>query len=175
MSDFSWVLFLKWNVFLIFFCLGRSPVFSHMNATLQGSATVRAFNAETMLENEFHVFQDHNTSCWYLFTCASRWYAFWLDMVCLIFIAVIVYSFLIFGNGIYNFSSGLAQTMKIYYKIIYFHNIDSHSYHTFSAHIVCSTHTIEHIWWIYNILWKYVIIYFHRCHKHCFLQMLTFA
>lgn len=79
--------------------LSRSPIFSHMNATLQGLSTVRAFNAETILEMEFHEFQDFNTSCWYLFICASRWFALWLDLVCLLFIAFVTYSFLILGNG----------------------------------------------------------------------------
>lgn len=79
--------------------LGRSPIFSHMNATLQGLSTVRAFNAETILEMEFHEYQDFNTSCWYLFICASRWFALWLDVVCLLFIAFVTYSFLFFGNG----------------------------------------------------------------------------
>lgn len=78
---------------------GRSPIFSHMNATLQGLATIRAFNADKVLEKEFHEFQDHNTSCWYLFICASRWFALWLDLVCLLFIAFVTYSFLIFANG----------------------------------------------------------------------------
>lgn len=77
---------------------GRSPIYSHVNATLQGSATIRAFNANKILESEFHGFQDHNSSSWYLFICASRWFAFWLDMVCLIFVAVVTYSFLILEN-----------------------------------------------------------------------------
>lgn len=70
-----------------------------MNATLQGLASVRAFNAADMLEKEFHEFQDHNTSSWYMFICASRWFALWLDMVCLLFIAFVTYSFLLLGDG----------------------------------------------------------------------------
>lgn len=76
----------------------RSPIYSHLNATLQGSATIHVFNANKMLENEFHQFQDQNTSSAYLFICASRWFAFWLDVVCLLFIAFVTYSFLLFGN-----------------------------------------------------------------------------
>lgn len=66
-----------------------------MNASLQGLSTIRAFNAEEMLEKEFHEFQDHNTSALYLFQCASRWFAVWLDVVCLLFITFVTYSFLI--------------------------------------------------------------------------------
>lgn len=78
---------------------GRSPIFSHMNATLQGLVTVRASNAATILEKEFHEFQDYNTSCWYLYMCASRWFALCLDVVCILFIAIVTYSFLSMGNG----------------------------------------------------------------------------
>ncbi|XP_055303229.1 ATP-binding cassette sub-family C member 4-like [Sitodiplosis mosellana] len=93
--------------------LSRSPIFSHMNATLQGLSTVRAFNADTILEMEFHEFQDMNTSCWYLFICASRWFALWLDIVCLLFIAFVTYSFLIFGNTEDSGKVGLAILSSI--------------------------------------------------------------
>lgn len=70
-----------------------------MNATLQGLSTVRGFKAETILEKEFHDHQDHNTSAWFLFTYASRGFAFWLDLICLVYIAVVTYSFLVFSIG----------------------------------------------------------------------------
>lgn len=77
------------------FVIGRSPVYSHVNATLQGSSTVRAFNASKMLEAEFHEFQDHNTSCAFLFSCASRWFSQWMDVVCILYVAFVTYSFLV--------------------------------------------------------------------------------
>lgn len=87
------------------FFLGRSPIFSHVNATLQGLATVRASNAAFILEKEFHEFTDYNTSCWYVFMCAARWFALWLDFVCILFIAIVTFSFLSLGNGeLSNFS-----------------------------------------------------------------------
>lgn len=86
------------NIFFSSFFLGRSPIFSHVNATLQGSTTVHAFNAANILENEFHQFQDHNTSSFYLFTCASRWFALSLDVVSLLFSVFVTYSFLLFED-----------------------------------------------------------------------------
>ncbi|XP_055326164.1 probable multidrug resistance-associated protein lethal(2)03659 [Sitodiplosis mosellana] len=88
--------------------MSRSPIYSHVNATLQGLSTVRAFNAENFLEKEFHDFQDFNTSCWYLFTSAGRWFAFWLDVVCLVYVAIVTYSFLIFDNAEDSGKVGLA-------------------------------------------------------------------
>lgn len=70
-----------------------------MNATLQGLSTVRAYNAHKMLEKEFHEYQDQNTSSWYLFICAARCFALWLDIVCLVYIAFVTYSFLFIGDG----------------------------------------------------------------------------
>lgn len=70
-----------------------------MNATLQGLSTVRAFNAQTILESEFHAYQDRNTSAWYLFCCSTRCFALWLDVVCLLYISFITYSFLLFTGG----------------------------------------------------------------------------
>lgn len=76
---------------------------SHMNATLQGLATVRTCNATVALEKEFHEFQNRNISTWYLYTCASRSFALYTDLLSLVFITVILYGFLLFGNGKFNF------------------------------------------------------------------------
>lgn len=75
--------------------LAYSPIFSHLCATLQGLPTVRAFNAGKMLEKEFHDFQNHGTACTYLFLCASTWFSLWMDVICLLFITSVTYSFLI--------------------------------------------------------------------------------
>ncbi|XP_031635556.1 multidrug resistance-associated protein 4-like [Contarinia nasturtii] len=93
--------------------LSRSPIFSHMNATLQGLSTVRAFNASKILEKEFHEFQDYNTSCWYLFICSSRWFALWLDVVCLLFVTFVTYSFLLLSNYTESGKVGLAILSSI--------------------------------------------------------------
>lgn len=83
----------------LLFRVGCSPIFSHVNATLQGLASVHTSKAESILETEFHEFQDHNISSWYLSMCAMRWFGFWLDFVCLMFIAVVTHSFLLLENG----------------------------------------------------------------------------
>lgn len=70
-----------------------------MNATLQGLSTVRAFGAQKMLEEEFHAYNDLNTSAWFLFIYSTRGFAVWLDLVCLAYISFVTYSFLIFSDG----------------------------------------------------------------------------
>ncbi|KOB66206.1 putative multidrug resistance-associated protein, partial [Operophtera brumata] len=74
------------------------PVFSHLNATLQGITTIRAFGAQEAFIREFDNHQDLHSSAWYLFIASSRAFGFWLDLVCVVYIAVVTLSFLVFGN-----------------------------------------------------------------------------
>lgn len=85
--------------FFRFFGSGCSPILSHVNATLQGLASVHTSGAESILEKEFHEFQDQSVSSWFLAMCATRWFGFWLDVICLAFIAVVTHSFLLMENG----------------------------------------------------------------------------
>nr|XP_018899809.1 PREDICTED: probable multidrug resistance-associated protein lethal(2)03659 [Bemisia tabaci] len=91
----------------------RSPVFSHLNASLQGLTTIRAFGAQSILEQEFDNHQDLHSSAWYLFIASSRAFGFWLDVVCLFYIAIVTFSFLVLGNENYGGNVGLAITQSI--------------------------------------------------------------
>lgn len=82
---------------------GRSPVFSHVNATLQGSSTVRAFNATKFLEAEFHEHQNYNTSCWYLSNASSLCFTLWLDTLSQVFNIIVTYSFLLLPHCKWSF------------------------------------------------------------------------
>lgn len=79
--------------------LTRSPIFSHANASFQGLTTIRAFGAEKMLAYEFDKHQDLNTSAWYLFLATTRAFALWLELVCVLYIAVVTFSFLLMENA----------------------------------------------------------------------------
>lgn len=93
------------------FRLGRSPIFSHVNATLQGLTTVHACNASKMLEQEFHAFQDHNTSCTFLANSSSQWFAVSLDVISFLFSTFVTYSFLILPSCKFTFQSKLTLVL----------------------------------------------------------------
>ncbi|KAH8324496.1 hypothetical protein KR074_008725 [Drosophila pseudoananassae] len=79
----------------------RSPVYSHVNATLTGLTTIRAFGAQRVVEAEFDSYQDMHSSAFYMFMSTSGAFGYWLEILCVIYIAVIALSFFIFppANG----------------------------------------------------------------------------
>lgn len=85
--------------FVNYIYLGLSPIYSHANATLQGLSTIRAFKANHILQEEFYNHVDTNTGAWYLKTASTRAFAFWLDIVCLMYISVVTLSFVVFDIG----------------------------------------------------------------------------
>lgn len=74
----------------------RSPVYSHFAASLNGLSTIRAFGAGSILEAEFDGYQDMHSSASYMFISTSRAFAYWMDIFCVLFIAMITLSFFIF-------------------------------------------------------------------------------
>ncbi|KAH8377694.1 hypothetical protein KR093_006671 [Drosophila rubida] len=79
----------------------RSPIYSHMAASLTGLSTIRAFGAQRVLANEFDNHQDLHSSAFYMFISTSRAFGFWLDCFCIIYIGIITLSCLFFppANG----------------------------------------------------------------------------
>ncbi|KAF0759728.1 putative multidrug resistance-associated protein lethal(2)03659 isoform X3 [Aphis craccivora] len=86
----------------------RSPVFTHLNATIQGLTTIRAFEAENILAKEFDTHQDLHSSAWYLFITSSRAFAFWLDLICFIYTSIVTFSFIVISNTTFGGNVGLA-------------------------------------------------------------------
>ncbi|CAG9814465.1 unnamed protein product [Phaedon cochleariae] len=78
----------------------RSPVFTHLNATLQGLTTIRSFGAQDILRDEFDKHQDSHTSAWFMYIAVSSAFGFYLDVLCFIFITVVTFSFLTFGESL---------------------------------------------------------------------------
>ena len=103
-------------IFFFFFIQfsARSPVFGHLSASLQGLATIRSFNADETLINEFDRHQDLHSSAWYFFIASSHAFGFYLDIICLVYIILVIISFLaIYGEDADAGSVGLAITQSL--------------------------------------------------------------
>lgn len=70
-----------------------------MTASVQGLTTIRAFSAENLLINEFDELQNRHNAAWFLFIASSRCFAFWLDTICILFIAVATFSLISLNKG----------------------------------------------------------------------------
>lgn len=74
---------------------GRSPVFSHLTATISGLATIRARNIQQELVDEFDGLQDIHSAVWQLATSSNTACGLWLDVVSTAFIACVTFSFIV--------------------------------------------------------------------------------
>ncbi|KAF5275659.1 hypothetical protein FQA39_LY06771 [Lamprigera yunnana] len=88
----------------------RSPVFTHLNASLQGLTTIRAYGAQEILKKEFDKHQDLHTSAWYMYIAASSAFGFALDILCFIYTGLVTFSFLMIGEKTAGGDVGLAIT-----------------------------------------------------------------
>ncbi|KAG5894560.1 hypothetical protein JTB14_021542 [Gonioctena quinquepunctata] len=91
----------------------RSPIYTHLAASLQGITTIRAFGAEEILTKEFDNYQDAYTSAYFMFLTANRGFGFWLDLHCVIFIALVVVSILFIQNESFGGNVGLSLTQAM--------------------------------------------------------------
>ncbi|KAH1021181.1 hypothetical protein HUJ04_010728 [Dendroctonus ponderosae] len=88
----------------------RSPLIGHLNATMEGVTTIRAFKAQALLVEEFDRHQDLYTSAHYMTFCIQRAFAFFMEVVSSSFIAVILAKILFFNSGESGGDVGLALT-----------------------------------------------------------------
>uniref|UniRef100_A0A1B6DBN7 Multidrug resistance-associated protein lethal(2)03659 n=1 Tax=Clastoptera arizonana TaxID=38151 RepID=A0A1B6DBN7_9HEMI len=91
----------------------RSPVVSHLNTTLQGLTTIRAFKSENVFQEEFNEHQDLHSCAWFQSIAIRRAFGYCTDVVCLIFVAIVTFSFLILDKGWLGGNVGLVITQTI--------------------------------------------------------------
>lgn len=80
---------------------------------MNGLATIRAYNAEKILTQEFDSHQDTHTACWFMFISTTSALGFALDVLCFVFIACIIYMFMLFDTGVSGDKIGLAITQAM--------------------------------------------------------------
>ncbi|CAH0558001.1 unnamed protein product [Brassicogethes aeneus] len=93
----------------------KSPIFTHLNTTLQGLTTIRAFNAENILKSEFDKHQDYHTGAYFMYLSCTAAFGFYLDIMCYFLVVIVTYSFLTFGEdfGMTGAKVGLAITQAM--------------------------------------------------------------
>ncbi|CAK1599826.1 unnamed protein product [Parnassius mnemosyne] len=79
--------------------VSRSPVFSHVSASMAGLTTIRASNAEEMLRIQFDEKQDVHTAAWYLTLTSNTAFSIWLSLISAVYVIVVAYTFLLLDDG----------------------------------------------------------------------------
>ncbi|XP_038065584.1 multidrug resistance-associated protein 4-like [Patiria miniata] len=91
----------------------RSPVFSHLSATLTGLSTVRAFKAQQRFTADFDGYLDGHTRAWFLFLSATRWFGIQLDFLCVLVITGVSLT-CILAADLLDLNSGIVGLSLIY-------------------------------------------------------------
>ncbi|XP_023934404.2 ATP-binding cassette sub-family C member 4 isoform X1 [Bicyclus anynana] len=92
----------------------RSPVFSHMSATLNGISTIRSAGAQQRLIQEFDLFQDIHTSTWTSYLASGATLGFWLDFICVLYLTIVIVAFLVIDSKtIFSGNVGLAISQTL--------------------------------------------------------------
>ncbi|CAL7941694.1 unnamed protein product [Xylocopa violacea] len=79
----------------------KSPIFSHVNATLNGLATIRSSGSDIMelLQKQFDDLQDVHTGTWYMTIVIPVAFGLYLDILVVIFITCVCFSFILMNTG----------------------------------------------------------------------------
>ncbi|XP_055540970.1 probable multidrug resistance-associated protein lethal(2)03659 isoform X2 [Wyeomyia smithii] len=86
----------------------RSPVFSHLSATLTGLSTIRANAAQQKITQEFDALQNVHSAVWQLTMSSNAALGLWLDCISTAFVACVTFSFLMLHDSTYSANVGLA-------------------------------------------------------------------
>ncbi|KAL6254636.1 hypothetical protein P5V15_013943 [Pogonomyrmex californicus] len=71
----------------------KSPLFSHVNATLNGLPTVRSSGAgiEKMMQKKFDMLQDRHTGTWFLVLTCGTAFGIFMDLIMCLFVACLCF------------------------------------------------------------------------------------
>ena len=141
----------------------RSPVFSHLSATLTGLSTVRAFKTQQRFTDDFDRYQDNHTQGWFLFLATTRWLGVQLDSFVVLFICGVSFtSVLAFDRKSiqtltvtgYNSKTSQGQSRSNYVLFRKHHFTKRNKEHVRlrkSSEFVCASRS-NYCWFLYSLL-----------------------
>ncbi|XP_041788758.1 ATP-binding cassette subfamily C member 4 [Anopheles merus] len=91
----------------------RSPVFSHLSATLSGLSTIRASGVQEKIREEFDDLQNVHTAVWQLTMSSNAALGLWLDCISTAFVACVTFSFIVLHQDTYSANVGLAISQAL--------------------------------------------------------------
>ncbi|KAF7278635.1 hypothetical protein GWI33_008153 [Rhynchophorus ferrugineus] len=93
----------------------RSPLLGHINASLDGLATIRAFQAQEILTKDYDQHQNTNTSANYMETTTSRAFGFIMDTTGAMFVVMVIITFLFIDtdNTVGNVGLAVSQVFQL--------------------------------------------------------------
>ncbi|CAL8127014.1 unnamed protein product [Orchesella dallaii] len=86
----------------------KSPIFNRISETVKGLGTIRAFNKERLMTDEFEKFTDASNSVAYTFSSSVRWLSIRLDFLAVMMTGSVAVLVLIFHGTISAAAAGLA-------------------------------------------------------------------
>lgn len=74
-------------------------MFNHTNATLLGLQTIRVLRGDHQFANQFYNYQNSHTAVRFLYVATNQAFALWLEILAVLYLAIVIASFLYLGEG----------------------------------------------------------------------------
>ncbi|XP_053671125.1 ATP-binding cassette sub-family C member 4-like [Anopheles nili] len=91
----------------------RSPVFSHLSATLTGLSTIRASSIQEKIREEFDDLQNVHSAVWQLTMASNAALGLWLDCISTAFVGCVTFSFIVLHQDTFSANVGLAISQAL--------------------------------------------------------------
>ena len=92
----AWIIYASTALHFTLLCCftTRSPLYSHVLATIQGLKTIRAYNEQTKFMDRLHYYSDEHSRAWYTKLSAAQWFGIRLDMIGAVFVTLVMFCYI---------------------------------------------------------------------------------